>query len=691
MIYGKFAQEYFDKGLIPVPLFPSKKNPMISDWQKPELYNDSFSEKFPNANIGLLLQDIIVVDIDTTDKSLQKEIYDQLPPVFVGKIGNKDKGINFFFKSSGEVSQTFKAVEILAVGKQTVLPPSIHPNGYEYIWINKSLLEIDLDHLPLLPSTFLPWCNQRFNKKEIKEVGRNNSLAAQATAAITKGTDLSNVINELIIYDKEHHSPPLFEDKKEANMKGGVYSNAARFVSSIFISLSKSKVIIPSPVTTHCRIELLPEKVLAEAPSYKKIKLLPLRGTAQLMFEHIYNASPIGRTRFAYASALSCMGLALSNRVRYQNIHTNTYTLIIAPSGSGKNYPMKFPMKLFYQAGMKDLVRMGRPASDSAILKGLELSPSRLDLIDEIGSLFSSIINAREAWQSAIQDTYAELFTASGEYFAGKVLATKSTPAGNCFSPCVSILGAMTIKDFKNSFNENIMAKGFGGRCLFFADDEQKFGTKPNVDDESSEEEEHKKKIIPVELIKEIKRYRPAEQSTQENPATQLQFFGSSRKYFLEVAHAIEKKKMLSTDDDKMKPLYNRTFEQFVKLMLIDTVSTNVGLSFDKVKITKDNIEWAFESITKITQNTECFLGDYLSGSQNEKTLNALELIVRSAGPKGLTLTTLGATSLGRSLGKRARDEAIHLLIEYGQIKPDVDRSGTKPVTTFYSTKFVKE
>ena len=80
-----------------------------------------------------------------------------LPETEVKKRGAK--GFSAFYRGSPAiVSAPFsvgkeRVVDLLAHGRQTVLPPTIHPNtGHPYTWITEDTLhDIDIDQLPVLP------------------------------------------------------------------------------------------------------------------------------------------------------------------------------------------------------------------------------------------------------------------------------------------------------------------------------------------------------------------------------------------------------------------------------------------------------------------------------------------------------------------------------------------------------------
>jgi hypothetical protein len=92
-----------------------------------------------------------------TTPSLWRRFIAVLPDTEVKKRGAK--GFSAFYRGSPAiVSAPFsvgktRVVDLLAHGRQTVLPPTIHPNtGLPYAWIsNDTLLNTDIDQLPVLP------------------------------------------------------------------------------------------------------------------------------------------------------------------------------------------------------------------------------------------------------------------------------------------------------------------------------------------------------------------------------------------------------------------------------------------------------------------------------------------------------------------------------------------------------------
>lgn len=232
MIYSNNAFKYYKHGLMPVPT--EGKMPVISKWNNYDQYDDDFIqdlvEKYPNHNIGVLLgHGIVAFDVDYEGEK-QTEIYqiirNLLPRILVEKIGKK--GFTAFF--SGNVRSCKKKIgstlgfEVLSEGKQTVIPPSLHPDTQKpYLWSDKSILDFDLSELPELTQEIVDSIELAVNEfltgKSV--VGtRNAAIWGYAFQSAKDSIDYETWKNKVIEYDrKKHHSRSYFEDPKERGYK----------------------------------------------------------------------------------------------------------------------------------------------------------------------------------------------------------------------------------------------------------------------------------------------------------------------------------------------------------------------------------------------------------------------------------------------------------------------------------------
>ena len=168
------APKLMGMGLSPLPIKRGEKRPAIKRWQdfcRRQPNSTEFSgwmESYQEYNVGLALgasigeQQLIAIDVDD-DTMIDRVRYAIMsdPPAKIGK-----KGITFFMLADSKVTNTKfvnrapdrksgTLVEILALGSQTVLPPSIHPEGMEYRWVGESLLESDVSALPILTDAMI--------------------------------------------------------------------------------------------------------------------------------------------------------------------------------------------------------------------------------------------------------------------------------------------------------------------------------------------------------------------------------------------------------------------------------------------------------------------------------------------------------------------------------------------------------
>lgn len=183
--YNRIGSKLVDMGYSAVPVLPGAKFPgkrsfgdwiAESGWQRfcdrlPTNHEIGIWSSWEDAGVCVALgfNGVVAVDIDTMDDAETEAIMSVLPESPVGKTGAK--GRTFFYranvyredKETGEVTGVVKSkpydifknrvVDLLCHGRQTVLPPSIHPDtGREYSWTTEDTLEhVSPEDLPVLP------------------------------------------------------------------------------------------------------------------------------------------------------------------------------------------------------------------------------------------------------------------------------------------------------------------------------------------------------------------------------------------------------------------------------------------------------------------------------------------------------------------------------------------------------------
>jgi hypothetical protein len=148
-IFEGYAPEYRALGLSVIPV--SGKRPLVAGWQhyceapaSDEVFQ-AWRRDFSGANIGLCLgkaSGLMGFDLDTDDLAITALVERLLPPTLLRKRGKK--GCTYFYRYSSQRSRVLKVAgvqvaDILVMGRQSVLPPSIHPDTNEpYIWCSGS-------------------------------------------------------------------------------------------------------------------------------------------------------------------------------------------------------------------------------------------------------------------------------------------------------------------------------------------------------------------------------------------------------------------------------------------------------------------------------------------------------------------------------------------------------------------------
>ena len=172
-VYDLHAPKLAEFGYYPLSIMPGAKFPghnvpslgefeKTSGWQHPRRPIDTSPQ--PGAGIGLRCgrqpdgTNVVALDVDRDDLALA---FLDIFRATVMKEGQR--GLTAFFRSSQPISShDFKingcvAIQVLSDGRQTVLPPSIHPDiRRPYTWSSKfDLYSVKPADLPELPADYV--------------------------------------------------------------------------------------------------------------------------------------------------------------------------------------------------------------------------------------------------------------------------------------------------------------------------------------------------------------------------------------------------------------------------------------------------------------------------------------------------------------------------------------------------------
>ena len=139
----RYAQRYASRGLAVVPIPVGQKNPVLSSWQRLRIEPEKVADYFNgNAqNIGILLGEpsggVVEVDCD-----VQEAV--SAAPYFLPKTARSGRESSpeshWWYRSEGVRTQKFMnmdgrtLLELRSTGHQTLVAPSLHPEGDRYLW-----------------------------------------------------------------------------------------------------------------------------------------------------------------------------------------------------------------------------------------------------------------------------------------------------------------------------------------------------------------------------------------------------------------------------------------------------------------------------------------------------------------------------------------------------------------------------
>jgi hypothetical protein len=173
-IYADLSERLIERGYAAVPIMPGTKRPgflFAGKWIGLANWARRFNGGVPSAteltrwaagDTGLGVvgghHGLVAVDIDTDEPVYWNALNDVLPRSPVRKVGQKGE-TRFYYGPNIEKSQSWdisgkRIVDLIGPGRQTVLPPTIHPDTHQpYRWLGYDTLEdFEPFELPLLPA-----------------------------------------------------------------------------------------------------------------------------------------------------------------------------------------------------------------------------------------------------------------------------------------------------------------------------------------------------------------------------------------------------------------------------------------------------------------------------------------------------------------------------------------------------------
>jgi hypothetical protein len=216
------------------------------------------------------------------------------------------------------------------------------------------------------------------------------------------------------------------------------------------------------------------------APAVEHVGIPLPRGLMGEIAQFIYNSSPLPVQEIALAGALGFMAGICGRSWNVNGAGLNLYTLMLAPTGRGKEAMNSGVSKLIASLSQigtggptvpsaGHFVGPGEIASGQAIIKVLAKQPSFVSIIGEFGIRMASLASDKASSNDLqLKRTLLQLYSASGagNVFNGMAYSDKEKNVASIQSPAFSILAESTPKTFYEVVDETLIADGLLPRFL---------------------------------------------------------------------------------------------------------------------------------------------------------------------------------------------------------------------------------
>ena len=479
------ALTYADTGFPVFPCKPGRKVPLTEHGFKdattdPEQIEAWWTEH-PEANIAIPTISVLAVDIDGPDNPWPADPGLDLDPGAVSLTPGGGRHLVYRMPAGRQWHNTAGKlalhVDTRAAGGYIVVPPSCDTRG-TYSWAEGCELEVSVDELPEPP----PWLIEQLDALEagsdepdsapsgpLVEDGhpvpsgqRNDTLARLAGVMRRAGRGEAELRAALLTTNTTRCNPPL----PEAEVEKIAWSVARYAPDLITVALVEDQ---------WAQMQDADEEEGCQGPqdpgAFPKA-LLVVPGLVGQVVEYCLATSHKPQPILALAGAICLQAVLAARKVHDQRGNqTNLYIVAVAESGRGKERPRQVNRDILFQAGQGHLEGPEEFASDSGLIKAVELQPAILFQIDEIGRLLKTIGDHRQSHLYNIASVLIKLYSCAGSVFQGKAYADEKRNAPVHY-PCVTLFGCTVPMHLYESLTTAALDDGFLARLLVIESDE---------------------------------------------------------------------------------------------------------------------------------------------------------------------------------------------------------------------------
>ena len=725
------ALNYSKRGWHIFPCGPKVKTPLTKhgcrDATTDEQTIRAWWQRWPEANIGLACgkaSGVYAVDIDfdlerKVDGFESLEKFKEVMPDTAVQITPRG-GAHYLFSTDDpprNKNSFCNGIDIRGDGYYIILTPSTHPNGKKYQWMPKhGPDEIELaeypDHLrPKKEAPVLPWDKPKEKPKPVNKIklpqtdvidraklylkecepatqgqaGHDALLWAARALVVGFDLDEGTAIQLLWSVYNPMCNPPWNPEKESKDFERkvrevrktpgtkpsgwlleeyGLRSNdedamayGKQLVEGLLAGVKKKKGVV--------HVEPIPDVI--PAPEFPEWLLKP-SGLVGDICSWINATALKDQPLLTLGAVLPFCGALFGQKIRDQwNNRTNLYAMGVAPSSSGKEHARDQVKKLIEAAGIHTILGGESVTGDAAIESRLMEAPSIYFPMDEIGHMMGSIkasggVNPHLA---SIVPILMKLYSSAKSTYYGKEYANQERKV--IVQPCACLYGTTTPEKLCEGISPAEIEDGWLGRVLIFISN-----TNPQ-----KKWDQHVTRPVPEHLKTQIQAWwmrsiLAPENTPDVDAATGIfQITVPTNKQAHECFMDFEivaDRMAIKCQDKGVDKLWLKSGENARRLALIIAA----GDQFDNPEITAAHADWACQLVIALLNKTIHMVENHVVSSIYEKDKLRMFRIIKKAGAKGMTKSTLAQKTSRHS--KRQRDDHLADLAEQKKIV-----IGTKP------------
>jgi len=750
--YSAAGAKLVDGGYSAIPALPGSKRPgnfSMGEWwgdfswnrfcdRLPTEIETSHWDRWPDAGVCMALDHTIkVIDIDTDDDEIRAAVLSALPVPTVMKRGQK--GFSIFYRGSADiVSRPFdivppggkrmRAVDLLAHGKQTVLPPTIHPDtGRPYEWLtDETLFDTAPDQLPELPddvaarieSALAPFGFEDTNTGP-RAPGSGDSTWRDINDAALANLDAwvpgLGLPKTKRSRDGRYRAVAAWRDVDNANLAfhrdgikdwgggesytpldvtmrahGADLDQAARWLRDQ-LGIKPTPLIDVSRLIASAERKRLAAAPLQPAPTPAPTAIRAPRGAVDpftpaaaggLMEAYANWYLDTARRpvpEFAVLSAASFVATMFSRRaVGPTGSGLNMYLVCLGRTGFGKEHVHKTLHTLAHDAGFHYLIGPGEVTSGTAIEKVVRRRPFYVMPWDEVGIVLQGVNgNNAASWSKSIRKVLLELYSKSTSVWTGKEHAdpTRDNSAEPIHCPTVGILGVSTPETFYSGLSDESFRDGFLARLIVVdATVKPPRGNPPAL------------LITPASLITAVKKTADAFPWPPGNlPAIKWKSALARPSLVTVPWESNEAESQWLTIEDwqaeqveehgAQDGIIGRAAENTIKLATVRAISRNPA----NARVTTADLDWGYAVVQRSLDSLDAGAGAHVAGSPFEELCKAILRALRATKEAGLPRSVLLRARGVSKANDRDVKAALDRLVELGEIyAPSIGGRGVK-------------